>query len=148
MGLIRNPLCKICNSEIRDKIELMMIKGESSTKIIAFAKKHGLTINKANCSHHNRRHRLKAITEVRADASNKQAEKVQEFQLALEGDVQACLQYMVSEFHKKLIDNKLNPTVSDYLRAAELILKSGATSPIEKTLIQFIQGVHFGGPDN
>lgn len=122
----------------------MLIQGTSSTIIIKFAAKHGLDINKYNISTHNRKHRAISQDDMKTEPSEKEAKKRVNANMKLVADPILILNMYVNQVYEGLSTGELKPSLSEGLKAIELIKKFETGSSIENLIMQFIQNVHLG----
>lgn len=144
MPFKNNARCKICRSRLRKEIDLRLIQGQSSTEIIAFAKKNRLILNKYNVSCHNRKHRAVLKEDLNIEKSPRKAKQLQAKSEKLMADATTILNLVINRTYEDLISGEIRPTLTEGLKAVELLQKYNEGSPAERTIMQFIQGVHLG----
>jgi len=140
------PKCKICKSIHRPDIDKMLHANENYGKIVDWARKRGLDINKHNLTRHKQRHtkitddEIEAkLQEQRIDAEKKIAAK------EAEGDVvqkyvaaATVLEEIVNKVYAGIQDKTLTPTIDNGLKAIELQARLKDGHGMESQILEFM----------
>jgi len=147
--------CKICNSGFRDKVDKMLAKGIKNVDIIKYCKKKGLLLTAPSLMRHNKKHRKPSSEDIRKYATKKEIEsstkkaKEQSEDEALKLFTHSqFLKDIIAKVHDKLTENEVSPTISDALKATELLQKiDSSQSPLENAMVEFILGLSVEHPN-
>jgi DNA primase catalytic subunit len=133
----------------------MLADGTKHGEIIKYCKKKGLSISVASRLRHNSRHRKPSSADIRKYATKKEIEKSAK-KAKSQAENEALKLFTHSQFlkdvivkvHEKLRLNTVSPTISDALKATELLQKiDSSQSPLEEAMCEFIMGLSVEHPN-
>jgi len=138
--MIKGPRCKICRSVHRADIDKMLHKGVPLSKIIEKAKKFkpSFKVNKANLSVHNKKHRIPSIVEGTPDRKAEDVTTRQQLDTAQ--DVMLCTE-IIKDVLSRIRSKTLIPTITEALKAAEILKRIQDGNPWENALRAFVSEV-------
>ncbi len=134
MPYLKSPQCKICQSVIRNKIDKMISDPAiPSRDIRLFSAKKKLTINNVNL-HRHRKHMAPARENLRKKIkdSNTPATAISNSEF---------LESIKNKVHELILSGDQTPSISEALKATELILKINEGDPATNAVLEFIQSV-------
>lgn len=138
--MIKGPRCKICRSVHRAAIDEMLHKGMPLSKIIAKAKKlkPPFVINKANLSVHNKTHRIPSIVESTPERKAQDETLRQKDETSKE--VKLCTD-IIADVVMRIENKTLIPTITEALKAVEILKRIQDGNPWENALRAFVAEV-------
>ena len=139
MPFIKSPQCRICQSGLRHQIDKMISDPAIPTReIVAFANEKRLTINKVNICRHKKNHMLPNKSKLIDDLQSKEVNAKLTTEMVSNVEF---LELIKNTVHKGIQSGELIPSISEGLKAAELILKANDGDPLTKGILDFVQGI-------
>jgi len=138
--MIKGPRCKICRSVHRADIDKMLHKGVPLSKIVEKAKKFkpSFKVNKANLSVHNKTHRIPSIVE--STPERKAQDETLRQQDDTSKEVKLCTD-IIADVVMRIENKTLIPTITEALKAVEILKRIQDGNPWENALRAFVSEV-------
>lgn len=160
-----NNRCKICTSDLKDKIDSFLEQGKSYRIIAEWVNKYrpDANISKPNISRHNTVHRLEGKKGTLKRGAVKKTDKKKNEKItdkpidniktnivedneknSVELDMDKTSDFLntiINKVKERLENNEIKPTITEGIKATELKIKIDKGSPFESTLLNFLETV-------
>ncbi len=166
MDYKKNNRCKICSSDLREKIDSFLEQGKAYRVIAEWANKiePELNLAKPNMWRHNTLHRLEGVDAklkrgavkktdkkksekikekvIKKTKKKKDANKENKNPIELNMDKTSdFLNTIINKVKERLDNEEIRPTITEGIKATELKIKIDKGSPFESTLLNFLETV-------